>query len=478
MAALLSTTDRLPAIAFVFSRAGCDEAAASLADQGVRFTSDAEAAEIRAVVEAACKGIGERDREVLQVDRFTSQLAAGIAAHHAGMVPAMKVAVEECFSTGLVKLVFATETLALGLNMPARTVVIEQLTRFRGDGHEMLTPGEYTQLTGRAGRRGLDPVGDAVVLWSPYVRFDEVAELVASREYPLRSAFRPTYNMVVNLVAGHPPDEARRLLSRSFAQFQRAERVESAEREVRRLRRKLKTLRGARASRRDHRAIESTQDRISAAEAELAAGRDTLADQFGRLLQVLEVCGALDGWSLTPLGAQLTRTTHECDLLVVLAVQAGIFDGLRPEELAGVASALTYEHRSRIPAPPPTFASPAMAERTSQLEGISARLRTHEQRRGVEPTRAPDATLLAAVHGWASGHDLDEMLPDDLGSPGDFVRNVRRLIDLCGQLATITEVAATRTAARRAVGLLRRGIVSAGDVEIGTVSVGDAGAAT
>ena len=278
----------------------------------------------------------------------------------------------------------------------------------------MLTPGEYTQLTGRAGRRGIDPVGDALVLWSPFVRFDEVAELVASREFPLRSAFRPTYNMVVNLVAGHPPDAARELLSRSFAQFQRAGRVEVAEREVRRLRRQLKALRGARASRRDHRAIDATIARISAAEAALAAGRDTLADQFGRLLQVLESCGALDGWSLTPLGVELTRTTHECDLLVVLAVQAGVFDDLRPEELAGVASALTYEHRSRIPAPPPTFASPVTAERTAQLEEVAARLRRQEERCGVETTRAPDATLLAAVHGWASGHDLDEMLPDDL----------------------------------------------------------------
>ncbi len=162
----------------------------------------------------------------------------------------------------------------------------------------------------------------------------------------------------------------------------------------------------------------------------------------------------------------------------MLAVQAGVFDDLRPEELAGVASALTYEHRSRIPAPPPTFASPAMAERTAQLEEVAARLRRQEERCGVETTRAPDATLLAAVHGWASGHDLDEMLPDDLGSPGDFVRNVRRLIDLCGQLAAITDVAATRSAARRAVEMLRRGIVSAGDVEIGTAIVEGAEATT
>ena len=143
--------------------------------------------------------------------QFLAQLEAGIAAHHAGMVPAFKEVVEACFVEGLIKVVFATETLAVGINMPARTVVIEKLTKFTGDHHEMLTPGEYTQLTGRAGRRGIDDEGHAVVLWSPFVPFEQVAALAASRTFHLRSAFRPTYNMAANLVgtytsdAGPPP---------------------------------------------------------------------------------------------------------------------------------------------------------------------------------------------------------------------------------------------------------------------------------
>ena len=122
---------------------------------------------------------------MLEYDRFAAGLEAGVAAHHAGMVPPFKEAVEACFAEGLVKVVFATETLALGINMPARSVVIESLSKFTGERHEDLTPGQYTQLTGRAGRRGIDPVGHAIVLWSPFVPFDRVAALAASRDFPL-----------------------------------------------------------------------------------------------------------------------------------------------------------------------------------------------------------------------------------------------------------------------------------------------------
>src|SRR2546426_215386 len=146
-------------------------------------------------------------------------LEAGFASHHAGMVPPFKEAVEACFSTGLVKVVFATETLALGINMPARSVVIEKLSKFTGEHHEFLTPGEYSQLTGRAGRRGIDEVGYAIVLWSPFVPFDQVAGLASRRTYALSSSFRPTYNMAANLVRRYPPDAAHHLLNLSFAQY-------------------------------------------------------------------------------------------------------------------------------------------------------------------------------------------------------------------------------------------------------------------
>ncbi|MDA9293150.1 DEAD/DEAH box helicase, partial [bacterium] len=236
---LLDDRGLLPAIFFIFSRAQCDEAAKSCVDAGIVLSSDAERAEVRTIVEDRLAGLDPDDLEVLGYERFVRQLEAGVAAHHAGMVPAMKEVVEACFIAGLVKVVFATETLAVGINMPARSVVIEKLTKFTGDHHEQLTPGQYTQLTGRAGRRGLDETGDAIVLWSPWVRFDEAAQLASSSSFHLRSVFRPTYNMAANLIRTHTADESHRLLNLSFAQFQADRDVVQIEARLERKRAKL-----------------------------------------------------------------------------------------------------------------------------------------------------------------------------------------------------------------------------------------------
>lgn len=212
--------DLLPAICFIFSRNQCDEAAAACLRHGIRLTSADERRRIAAIVAERLDGLDEDDLDVLGYPQFVAQLEAGIASHHAGMVPPFKETVEACFVEGLVKVVFATETLAVGINMPARSVVIEKLTKFTGEHHQFLTPGEFTQLTGRAGRRGLDARGHAVVLWSPFVSFDQVSGLASSRSFRLTSSFRPTYNMAVNLVRSYSSEEARHLLNLSLAQYQ------------------------------------------------------------------------------------------------------------------------------------------------------------------------------------------------------------------------------------------------------------------
>jgi ATP-dependent RNA helicase HelY len=237
---LLERRRLLPAIFFIFSRAQCDAAAKSCVDAGLDLVEGEERAAIRAIIDARLGGLDDADLNVLGFSQFVAQLECGVAAHHAGMVPPMKEVVEACFVEGLIKVVFATETLAVGINMPARTVVIEKLTKFTGEHHERLTPGEYTQLTGRAGRRGIDDLGTAVVLWSPWVRFDEVAELAGSSSFHLRSAFRPTYNMAANLVRTYSSDQAHHLLNLSFAQYQ-------ADRDVVRLEARLERRRAAAA---------------------------------------------------------------------------------------------------------------------------------------------------------------------------------------------------------------------------------------
>ena len=210
----------LPAITFIFSRAGCDAAVKQCLRSSLRLTDDEERTRIAEIVDRRCADLPESDLIVLDYHEWRAGLLRGIAAHHAGMLPTFRHTVEELFAAGLVKAVFATETLALGINMPARTVLLERLVKFNGEQHVPLTPGEYTQLTGRAGRRGIDVEGHAVVLWTPDVDPAEVAGLASTRTFPLRSSFAPTYNMTINLVNQMGPTQAHKLLEQSFAQYQ------------------------------------------------------------------------------------------------------------------------------------------------------------------------------------------------------------------------------------------------------------------
>ncbi|MFN8149344.1 MAG: DEAD/DEAH box helicase [Candidatus Nanopelagicales bacterium] len=223
----------LPAIDFVFSRVGCDAAVDQCLAAGLRLTSNEERMRIREIVEDRCRDLPQEDLDVLGYLDWLDGLERGFAAHHAGMLPTFKETVEALFQQGLVKMVFATETLALGINMPARTVVLEKLVKWNGEAHADVTPGEYTQLTGRAGRRGIDVEGNAVVVWHQGFDPQALAGLASTRTYPLRSSFKPSYNMAVNLVGSVGHHAARELLETSFAQFQADRAVVGLARQVR-----------------------------------------------------------------------------------------------------------------------------------------------------------------------------------------------------------------------------------------------------
>jgi len=239
---LLSEEDRLPVIYFIFSRAGCDEAVREVLNRGLVLTTAFEREEIRKVVDTHLARLNYEDLEALHFEEFVASLEAGVAAHHAGMVPPFREVVEACFERALIKVVFATETLSLGINMPARSVVIEKLTKFNGERHVLLSGGEYTQLAGRAGRRGIDEVGFAHVLWNPSTTFAQAASLAQTRSYPIRSSFRPTYNMASNLVKRYLPDTARHLLNLSFAQYSTDSEVVELEAELSRTKRRLSSV--------------------------------------------------------------------------------------------------------------------------------------------------------------------------------------------------------------------------------------------
>ncbi|HEX3706831.1 MAG TPA: DEAD/DEAH box helicase [Mycobacteriales bacterium] len=264
----------LPAIVFIFSRAGCDGAVRQCVRSGLRLVAPEHRTAIRAALERRTELIAEQDLAVLGYHELLDALERGIAPHHAGMLPAFKEAVEELFAAGLLRVVFATETLALGINMPARSVVLESLVKWNGEAHVDLTPGEYTQLTGRAGRRGIDVEGHAVVLWSSGFDPRHVASLASTRTYPLRSSFRPSYNMAVNLVGRLGRGTARELLECSFAQFQADRSVVGLTRQIRG---NLEALDGYRESMTCHLGdfveYSGLRRSLSDREAELARGR-------------------------------------------------------------------------------------------------------------------------------------------------------------------------------------------------------------
>ena len=403
----------LPVIWFVFSRKGCDQAAARLVRDGACFTDDTEAARIDEIVESRLGLLDPADLAALGAGRWADRLRLGIASHHAGLVPVFKEAVERCFVEGLVKVVFATETLALGVNMPARSVVIDKPIKYDGQRTVPLRAAQYTQFTGRAGRRGIDKEGWAVALWSPDCAFEQVARLASSRSFELRSAFRPTYNMVAGLLGRMPAGAARDLIGRSFAQYQ----------------------------------------------AETASLPVDLARRFDAVAGVLRERGHLDGWTLTDSGLLVSRIFHEADLAVAEALDRGLLDGLSPPELAAVLSAFTYEHRSPGPRPEVWIPSGTAYRRLRRIGTVLDSLHRAERKSGVEPTRPLETGFGPAAHRWAAGESF-EALQDEGFSAGDFVRNVKQVIDLARRIAAVAPDQGTSAAAQRTFSALNRGVVS------------------
>jgi ATP-dependent RNA helicase HelY len=253
------------------------------------LTSDEERERIRRIVDTRCAGLAPEDLGALGFAAWRDNLEAGLAAHHAGLIPLFKEVVEELFAEGLIKVVYATETLALGINMPARSVVLEKLVKWDGQGHKDLTAGEYTQLTGRAGRRGIDVEGHAVVIEHPGFDAHQLGRLASRRTYPLISSFQPNYNMTINLVATSGTQRAREVLEMSFAQFQADQSVVGSARRVRELDASLEGFRDAMAcDKGDFREYAALRERLGRSEkrtakAASAARKEATAAQLSSL---------------------------------------------------------------------------------------------------------------------------------------------------------------------------------------------------
>lgn len=208
----LADANMLPAIYFTFSRKKCDEQMEKCA--GLGLNTKAEQEEIKAFID---EFIAENPH--LYGNKHIEYLIQGVASHHAGLLPAWKNLVEKLFQKGLIKVVFATETLAAGINMPARSTVISATSKRTDSGHRMLTANEFLQMSGRAGRRGMDEVGYVTIVGTSFQTPEEVAELVLSGSNPLESRFSPSYSMVLNLLQRFTLEESKELILKSFGYY-------------------------------------------------------------------------------------------------------------------------------------------------------------------------------------------------------------------------------------------------------------------
>ena len=489
----LEFNQMLPVITFIFSRQGCDSAVKQCLAANLRLTNSEEREEIRITANKYTANLNSEDLEMLGHHEWLAALERGIAAHHAGLLPIFKSCVEELFQRGLLKAIFATETLALGINMPARTVLLEKLTKWNGEAHVPITPGEYTQLTGRAGRRGIDIEGNAVVMWSPTVDSATAAGLAATRTYPLRSSFSPTYNMSINLLERYGRDRARNSLKSSFAQFQADRAVVGLDRQIRKnadaiseyqtdtlchlgnfseyakLRREIKQaevliskrsridnkqraylegeLAGYRKALRQHPCHACNDREVHARIAERADRlirenegliarvenrTNVIAKTFDRVTQVLAKLDYLEGDEVTASGKMLSKIYAESDLAIAETIQSGLLDRLSDIEIAAVLSVFLFESRKpEAPKIPNTQVQDALKEVVS----IWSRLHNLESEYDVKTQKEPDFGFCWMAFRWGGGHGLNSVLRNSELSVGDFVRAIKQLIDLLNQVA-------------------------------------------
>ena len=503
----------LPAITFIFSRNACQAAVHQCLTAGIRLTNADERAKIREIVFRATENIPEEDLVVLGFHEWLEGLERGIAAHHAGLLPSFKETVEELFQAGLVKCVFATETLALGINMPARTVVLEKLSKWNGQSHVSISPGEFTQLTGRAGRRGIDIEGNAVILWNKDVESASVAGLASTRTYPLKSSFKPTYNMTINLISQFGAERARTSLEASFAQYQADKAVVGLAKQIRRNDSAIETLLAEMEChlgnfdeywqiRADIKELEKTINKQKKAKALLIeeeiiafrknlrshpchgcsdrethariaerAGRlrrenkglndrvsnrtDVIARRFDLVQIMLERYSYLEAGVITRWGLILAKIYGETDLLIAEMIRTGAFDSLNAQEIVSVLSALVYEaRRDETPKIPHGEVQKALGELTL----LWKRIHEDEKDLGLEPMREPDLGFCMASYRWASGHSLSAILKGTELTVGDFVRSIKQIIDLLRQIASASPH--LEKVARDALDQIDRGIIS------------------
>jgi ATP-dependent RNA helicase HelY len=444
----------LPAIYFIFSRAKCDEALGHILNSDIVLVEARERDEIEYRIDEFLDGRATYDDlSILGFYRLKSALLKGIGVHHAGMIPVLKELVEFLFEKGLLKVVFATETLALGINMPARSVVIESIVKFNGIKHVKLTPGQFTQLTGRAGRRGLDTIGHAVVVDEGRFTLDEISRLSSRRLYPLVSAFNPNYNMVANLATVQDQEYVETVLNNSYKQYQinlqntgAAERVNEYDHQIRVIEKGLKSAKPdskeANRLRKKHQVVSK---KLRLLNKEVKSSKTRLTSKYNQSLGVLQDMSYLkrhdNAYELTDKGDILRQLYCENELTLIEILVKNLLDDLSPAEIAAVLSSFISVsrksqeerlNRNLIP----HEASTKLGEVLYEIQEIERNVKVLERRYSIDDDEDMiNFGLLKSAYLLGANRSTEQIVAQ-LGNSGigDFVRMTRGIMDLINQI--------------------------------------------
>jgi superfamily II RNA helicase len=428
----LRDADLLPCLYFLPGRKVVEESAESAALH--LFTTPEEEALIREEVGVWLENMPREDRNLQQVHALAEILPRGLAFHHAGLLPGLKVLVETLFARGYLRAVFATDTLALGINMPARAVVVGSLSKFDGQGMRLLTPNEYRQLTGRAGRRGMDVRGAAVIPYSPWEPFEESFQRITGELLPVTSSFVIRYNSILNLWRPGDVKHLRRICASSLREYQRY--VLWEERELNRLekleRRSKKSKKAGKkkglASESATQALEQRRKRIGAYPLSRAGAAELDGTIFA--LRALGYINEFD--ELTLRGRLLRSIFHPAGIMIVELLLGGAFDELSASELAEVCSWFTYDNDRRL------NNHNVLNNRLMQVRRDLWRIAQHVHNIEQQANIAMSPSIYPDFHGvalsWSRGMSLSGLLKRIDLAEGDLLMLLNQTIDLLQQV--------------------------------------------
>lgn len=452
----LNDRGMLPCIYFIFSRKGCDDALKTFDNLNISLTSYDEQQQIIHYLDNNVRPkLDLKDLDTLNYDYFTKIITKGFATHHAGIIQLFREAIEKLFERGLIKVVFATETLALGVNMPAKTVVIEKLVKFDGISQQPITPGQFTQFTGRAGRRGKDTNGYAVVVDQKDLTPGAVALLSSRRVFPLVSSFAPNYNMTVNLLKNSDIKWAENILKSSYAQYQLDHKSTSLQKllkdyqsqkvEIEKQLAQASTKK-VNANQKDPQAvyrhrINRADAKINRVKKELLHNNTILVNEFNKICNILYDFNYLKKPNtITKKGEILSKINCEHEVLLIECLLSHVFDKLLTYEIAGILS--TFISVSKHSSLSPKMSSPLL-KASENLIQIWKKIQRMERHYSVSDQRVsfePNFSLINAVSTHAQGYNLEQVTKkfDKSTTFGDFIRCAKGVIDIANQLYRVT----------------------------------------